>query len=214
MENLFLSSFNQPLNDWVIFFQNVILFSNLVHHNRVPTKFSEKKFHDFPWLFQKIWFFQVFQTLWEPCHNVNSPPLQQTWWQAVAYSISLESFDGSKLDKLFLNAEVMDNSKLILKNFPHLDFKTYKKFNQLEQMSHHHLLILPILDNFGKLLVTKSGHGLRVPVLVCFSRVESLKKLNHLTGTSRCSGSDEAELFAQNSMQNLNLNMFICLSIV
>ena len=25
------------------------------------------KFHDFPWLFQKILFFQVFQTLWEPC---------------------------------------------------------------------------------------------------------------------------------------------------
>ena len=24
------------------------------------------KFHDFPWLFQKILFFQVFQTLWEP----------------------------------------------------------------------------------------------------------------------------------------------------
>ena len=24
------------------------------------------KFHDFPWLFQKIIFFQVFQTLWEP----------------------------------------------------------------------------------------------------------------------------------------------------
>ena len=30
------------------------------------------KFHDFPWLFQKILFFQVFQvfqTLWEPCHT-------------------------------------------------------------------------------------------------------------------------------------------------
>ena len=31
------------------------------------------KFHDFPWLFQKILFFQVFQvfqTLWEPCLKV------------------------------------------------------------------------------------------------------------------------------------------------
>ena len=27
------------------------------------------KLHDFPWLFEKILFFQVFQTLWEPCHT-------------------------------------------------------------------------------------------------------------------------------------------------
>ena len=28
------------------------------------------KFRDFPWLFQKILFFQVFQTLWEPCKGI------------------------------------------------------------------------------------------------------------------------------------------------
>ena len=52
------------------------------------------KFHDFPWLFQKILFFQVFQvfqTLWEPCKLISS--VQVIYQKYVIFIFQIWIFD-------------------------------------------------------------------------------------------------------------------------
>ena len=65
------------------------------------------KFHDFPWLFQKILFFQVFQvfqTLWEPCHHNEENPQSKTKMpgkpQILPVSLSQNSIKIRKIYKL------------------------------------------------------------------------------------------------------------------